>query len=300
MRFIDKNDVELLLPPDWAEQVQNAWIYVDGKIDEAKTEAELEGKTADEIEEIIVEVRKKAIKAKASLWSRAGECIKEVMHSKCWYCETSQIRSDMPVDHFRPKNRVAECQDHPGYWWLAFDWENYRYSCTYCNERRIDVVNGTDGGKWDHFPIFQPPPWVTTETGDWHLERPKLLDPMNLDDTKLVTFHENGFSRETYQDDGDENFIRAKESIGLYHLNHIRTVRARKTIAISIKNNFNRIQQLLTLDQTNPIIIDEIRQKKAEIIRSVRQNAPFSTAAKIYLQGYRSTGWVEELLARDL
>jgi len=300
MRFVDKDDIELLIPADWVDKAREAWEYVDEKIETARAKAESEHKTPVEIEETVVETRKKAIIAKSSIWRDAGKIIKNVMHDKCWYCETLEVRSDMPVDHFRPKNSVAECPSHPGYWWLAFDWENYRYSCTFCNERRTDVENKTAGGKWDHFPIFEPPAWARTATDNWRLERPQLLDPLEIDDTKLLTFHEDGYPREVVQVNTDERYIRAKKSIDLYHLDHIKAVRARKTIAITIKNKYDRIEQLLTLDITNPIVAREIREKKKELIRLIRQNAPFCTAAKVYLQRYRETDWVQDLLDRDL
>ena len=93
--------------------------------------------------------RKEIIKKNADVWREVKDALSALSHGKCWYCECKEIRSDNPVDHFRPKNRVADCDGHEGYWWLAFDWHNYRFSCTYCNSRRVGVIPSSD-----HFPLL--------------------------------------------------------------------------------------------------------------------------------------------------
>ena len=56
---------------------------------------------------------------------------------KCAYCEISIARMDWDIEHFRPKGRIAEREeDHPGYYWLAYTWENLFPSCTWCNQHR--------------------------------------------------------------------------------------------------------------------------------------------------------------------
>ena len=97
--------------------------------------------------------RRRILEARARIWSAIKDELAAISGDKCWYCESKQDRSDMVVDHFRPKGRVSEAEEeHEGYWWLAFQPENYRFSCTYCNSHR----KGTDGrlgGKQDHFPL---------------------------------------------------------------------------------------------------------------------------------------------------
>src|SRR3954447_3584099 len=99
------------------------------------------------------EERATVINKGGDVWRDAGRAAARLTAGRCWYCDMRQVRSDMPVDHFRPKGRVAEEKSHPGYWWLAFDWKNFRYSCTFCNSRRVDVDSGSEGGKQDHFPL---------------------------------------------------------------------------------------------------------------------------------------------------
>jgi uncharacterized protein (TIGR02646 family) len=300
MRYIDQDDVELLLPSDWGTKAAEALAYVEQKVKEARQAAIADGKSPDEIEAAVHKARAKAINTKSTLWSDAGICIRKVMHGKCWYCETKEIRSDMPVDHFRPKNSVVECPDHPGYWWLAFEWTNYRYSCTFCNSRRVDVENGTSGGKHDHFPLLPSSTWAKCPTDNWKDEKPLLLDPFNLDDVKLLTYHTNGYPRETCRDETREDYIRAKKSIYFFHLDHIKAVRERKTIAIMIKRHVQQVEDLLLVKDTQPSANDQIKFHKKEIIKMVREVAPLCTAARIYLQDYRAFEWVQEILDRNL
>lgn len=46
--------------------------------------------------------------------------LEKLFHDKCAYCESSTLAgADWDVEHYRPKGRVAERPDHPGYYWLA-------------------------------------------------------------------------------------------------------------------------------------------------------------------------------------
>jgi len=123
--------------------------------------------------------------------------LEELFFGKCAYCE-SYYAAQAPVDveHFRPKGRVADAPNHPGYWWLAAEWTNLLPSCLDCNRRRkqgTPVVSGSlqvlyetmQTGKQDCFPVegsrAQP------EENDFTRERGLLLDPARDDpDEHLV------------------------------------------------------------------------------------------------------------------
>jgi uncharacterized protein (TIGR02646 family) len=233
MRLILSDDVEQHLPPDWDELVAEAEAYVRAQAGQARDAAKAEGKTQQEVDDAEIHALHAAIKKRSKIWKAAAEALRKASADKCWYCEMRQERSDMPIDHFRPKNRVYEAPTHPGYWWLAFDWTNFRFSCTYCNSKRLDVVKGTGGGKQDHFPIIEPP----ARTGDKSdpNDRPMLLDPLVDDDTKLLSFHSNGFPMPTVKDKDADDYKRAIESIRLYHLDHSSIVRKRKNMAMDIR-----------------------------------------------------------------
>ena len=109
------------------------------------------------------------------IWRELKDGLAELLHDKCWYCESPITRSDNAVDHFRPKNCVSDAiNQHDGYKWLAFDRFNFRYACTYCNSRRLGV--NTAGGKADRFPLIDETSRVYSE-GPIDQEYPMLLDP---------------------------------------------------------------------------------------------------------------------------
>jgi uncharacterized protein (TIGR02646 family) len=63
----------------------------------------------------------------------------KMQHGKCCFCE-SQITHVAygDVEHFRPKKAVREDNGQlrrPGYYWLAYTWENLLLACEICNRR---------------------------------------------------------------------------------------------------------------------------------------------------------------------
>ena len=71
----------------------------------------------------------------SSKWKSAKAILRNDTAKKCAYCEASTSTvAHGDVEHFRPKST---------YWWLAFDFDNYLFSCQICNQLY----------KNDHFPI---------------------------------------------------------------------------------------------------------------------------------------------------
>jgi len=109
--------------------------------------------------------------------------LEELFHRKCAYCETVIAGATWEVEHFRPKGRVAERADHPGYYWLAYEWRNLYPTCELCNKRRKDRPLWGDlryagtGGKLDQFPLEDEALRAMSHTENLSLERPLLLDP---------------------------------------------------------------------------------------------------------------------------
>lgn len=57
-----------------------------------------------------------------------------VFNGTCAYCETNFTASDYgDAEHYRPKGEVDGDPGHPGYFWLAYDWQNIIPACTLCN-----------------------------------------------------------------------------------------------------------------------------------------------------------------------
>ncbi len=300
MRFIDPDRVEELLPADWFEKVQEAKDYVTKKVDETREKAEAEGKSPDEVYLQIRKARSSAILRKASVWRYFADNVKDLAHKKCWYCESNEDRSHMPVDHFRPKNRVTECPDHEGYWWLAFDWLNYRYCCTFCNS--LITGDTTTGGKQNYFPILNPPNWARNDGDNLNIEQPVLLDPCDPSEPNLITFHENGFPREANQDEDSTEFKRANKSIELFHLHHDKAVKSRKRIAIKIRNLVKEIDSLRAERMEGANNKSSIKNRLKDLTKLIVEDASYRTAARLYLKGNinrKNQNWVQRVLDRN-
>ena len=88
----------------------------------------------------------------------------------------------MDVEHFRPKKeakRSASTDD--GYWWLAFDYMNFR-ACG-------NVGNRKKGG-W--FPLQAGSLCSTYANRCEESETPYLLDPIDVHDVTLLAFDDEG------------------------------------------------------------------------------------------------------------
>ncbi len=297
MRYIDSDEIEALLPATWSATVDAATKHVDKKVSECILECQVKALSSIDTEKAIAKVRSKAITERGAVWTEAGNYFRKLSDDKCWYCEAFETRSDMPIDHFRPKNAVAECNGtHSGYWWLAFDWKNYRFSCTFCNSRRVDVQ--TQGGKQDHFPLLNPNERAMCKTDLIDVERPVLLDPCDFNDVFLISFNEMGLPTEACQDHNHDDYKRAHQSIKLYHLDHIKIVRERRRVAITIRRLVDRIEKILPLGSAAG---DERKERLREIAALIGKNREYCTAARIYLkaQAHRLQ-IIEHLLLRTV
>jgi uncharacterized protein (TIGR02646 family) len=77
---------------------------------------------------------------------------------KCAYCEVQFVLDQTgDVEHFRPKAGVVDEHDqrvdHPGYYWLAYEWSNLLPSCSKCN-RLTKTKDGRRVGKGERFPVM--------------------------------------------------------------------------------------------------------------------------------------------------
>jgi hypothetical protein len=108
------------------------------------------------------------------------------------------------VEHFRPKKAVLEDGQlrRPGYYWLAYTWENLLFSCQICNQRQ----------KRNKFPIQGER--ATGPQDDLDQEHPLFIDPAGPDDPEtLITFTSLG---QAVAVDGNKRGQATIEELGLY------------------------------------------------------------------------------------
>lgn len=251
--------------------------------------------------------RSDIFKKYSDLWSEAKEHYRRLSEDKCWYCETSTHRMPGDIDHYRPKGRVAGIE-HPGYWWLAFDWRNWRFACKYCNSRFTDPETGLVGGKGDHFPLLNGEGRRIKDECEYEdyedllCEDALLLDPAERSDTRLLTFTRDGHARASEAHEQSSGYLRAKTSIELYHLDHSRLVRERRTIYNQISRHIQDYECFQRKWETEGDRSAQALARRAirELARMIARTAEYSMAARAYLKEYRSKNpdgkWIDDLL----
>lgn len=203
MRYINLDELEL--PGGWEAKVQE----LNRKLQNADDNA-----IGDIIE-------------KNPIWKELFVPLSNLSNGKCWYSEALDVMSDRDIDHFRPKGRAINVDGIPranenGYWWIAYDYTNYRFSSQYSNQLRKDKFDPekATGGKWVYFPLFEGSIAASNKV-QCDDEDIMLLDPCDRDDPPLLTFDSRGIAipnAAAVLEDRDR--IRVETSIKLYHLDH--------------------------------------------------------------------------------
>lgn len=128
-------------------------------------------------------------------WGRLKAWLSALSYDKCWYCEAKSWRAPLDVDHFRPKLAVT-VDGQPllanlGYYWVAYEWWNFRLSCQRCNRpEKIDRM--TRRGKWNEFPLQDEANRRLPSAVTFHEETPRLLDPCVSADCALLAYGVDG------------------------------------------------------------------------------------------------------------
>jgi hypothetical protein len=277
MRYVDID--QLQLPDGWQARANKALDELRAEIAAAEGEARTAGKDVEA-------ARKRAITeglkqpARQALWRELAPALAALKKEKCWYSESRNPASDKNVDHFRPKNRVAEDPDHEGYWWKAFDWRNYRYASQWCNQRRVSDVSGTKGGKADHFPLHTDSFRARQETDDIDREDHMLLDPVDPGDWKLLTFRPDGYPTPA-KPEGSSEYQRAATSIEVYHLDCKELVDDRRLVAGRVQRTVEDMETLLPLI-ANPTTRQLYKRQQKELLRLINPDSEYSASALAY------------------
>lgn len=232
-----------------------------------------------------------------AVWRDLKDGLANLLHDKCWYCESCVDRSDNAVDHFRPKGKVSDATNpHTGYRWLAFDESNFRYACTYCNSRRKDLECGTAGGKADRFPLVNEAQRVYA-VGSVVAEQPLLLDPCELSDWRLLGCHqENGHPSAASADPLAKR--RAEASIEIYHLHYEPTCKRRHAAAVQLMADVDDGKRLFELATQHLAPAAEFKTVAGRVRRAIDRESPYSGDMHFLLRGQRSDAhpWIQELL----
>jgi hypothetical protein len=218
------------------------------------------------------EKRKKLIDENKLHWGKLKDWLLKFSAGKCWYSEARDCVQYWEVEHFRPKNAARDeegRETHGGYWWLSFDWHNYRIAG--------QVINRKKGA---YFPL-KSQSYVADQPGKpCEDELPCLLDPADENDCRLVFFEETG---KVAPKPGAKEWERHRVEISCerYNLDYQTLVDSRKALWQTCWASINEYLNLMKDHcETNSVTK---RAKAGAVLRQlrsyVRSDAPFSTAA---------------------
>lgn len=180
-------------------------------------------------------------------WQRLKRHLFEIFNRKCAYCEAvARHVSSGDVEHFRPKRRVDDEPDHPGYYWLAYEASNLLPSCERCNRA---------GAKMNRFPV-QAGTRASDPSGIPD-ERPLLLNPY-LDEKPLkhLSFLSTGHVKPLTE--------KGERSIETYRLARRELVQAREEKIAQMENDLNVGIVKLGLEGAVAERIQELQSGSAE------------------------------------
>ena len=200
-----------------------------------------------------------------NVWKSARDRLFQVQHGKCAYTEAT-LDVCMGVEHFRPKGAVRNDrkakQHHPGYFWLAYEWDNLLLTNPKVNNHKSDC-----------FPLANPGKRATSPGTSLDQEKPILIDPAQECPREHIRFHQDAPRGIT---------DRGRETIALLRLDHAYLREKRM-------KHLKDLQVLLLLAE-NPSAMaasdHNALDPEVELAKSVQPEAEFSSMAIDFLAAH--------------
>jgi hypothetical protein len=182
-----------------------------------------------------------------------------IFHYKCAYCESRHVDGfALHAEHIRPKGKITEERkeiDHPGYFWIAYEWWNLVPSCASCNSWHTEEDKKRHPGKANEFRVAQnrvhsPGDDRSAWREELDAEKPLLLNPYCDHPENEIDFEENGFP---FPKDGS---VRGRETIEVCHLDRHSLIEARREQNDKIMKAINEImsnREVQTFDAGQPV-----------------------------------------------
>lgn len=240
-----------------------------------------------QLEELPDSERDEFIKKKSHIWRAFARYLSKMSYGKCWYSETIDAQSFYDVDHYRPKLEARRSEDlkDPGYKWLAFSWENFRYSAQRSNRLSTNEETEETEGKGNWFPLLDGSPKACWDDRCEATEKPVLLDPTKREDVRLLDVQADGRIGPSRMCIGS-GLYRVERTIQLYGLN----LPGLKSARIKAMREVNDLCEVLLgmVDAAEPgheAIADRIPiNKQIEAIKKkTLPCSPYSKAARAML-----------------
>jgi hypothetical protein len=219
--------------------------------------------------------RKEIIDGNSRVWGELKEWLLSLSHQKCWFSEAKDCFSHWDVEHFRPKKSTKDedGNEYDGYWWLAFDWQNFRV-CGNAGNRK----------KGTYFPLRTGSSRIADPNEDLRLEDPLLLDPSDADDPNLLSFNFEGkaIPAPGLNDEWDE--MRVNYSVQRCNLDFGPLEAKRKIVWNDCWNHIQSYRQELAAQRasggTNAIARNQLKEKAKAIREMLQADKELSSVAR--------------------
>jgi uncharacterized protein (TIGR02646 family) len=188
-------------------------------------------------------------------------------HGKCCYCE-SKVKhvAHGDVEHYRPKAAVQQARtapvERPGYYWLAYAWDDLLFSCVLCNEKH----------KRNLFPLRDPRKRARSARARLAAEAPLLVHPAQEDPEQSIGFRDEY----AYAIEGDP---RAEATI-----DEVLQLNERPSLLERRRDHLARVR-LMQVIAGQPEVDPAVRaQARAWLDRSVADDAEYAAMSRAALR----------------
>lgn len=227
--------------------------------------------------------RTKFIDAHADYWGKLKPYYSALSHGKCWYTESKDIASAYHMDHFRPKKKtiplmrnctISTTNSNESYWWLAFDWTNYRFAASVPNS-----------SKNAYFPL-KPGTFAAKNKEELENEWNGLLDPTDEYDVSLIAYSTEGKVWPSCEDVNGWDALRVMLSVRVYNLNCIPLVDARKEVqqVCKAKIEFIKKAQREYAETRSTKYRDMLKKYVSELREMAKPASELSSVARNYIR----------------
>jgi hypothetical protein len=263
-------DLENKLPTDadlpahirWTQAAWDAWVQESDRLVDELAKLNAAG---------TVNERNELIDQHSGHWGKLKPWLLALSGGKCWFTEAREIASHLDVEHFRPKKsaRNAKGPERDGYWWLAFDYTNFRIAGTVPNRKK---------GAW--FPLRYGSPCSTFSRRCEGDEVPYFLDPTNAHDVTLLAFDEEG---KAVPAPGIPrwDYVRVRRTVDRLKLSeHQALAEERRKVWQNTTKLINKYLQALTEARTCKAAQERVKAAARDIVCLTKPEAELSAVAK--------------------
>ncbi len=200
--------------------------------------------------------------------------LNSIYNFKCAFCETDPTAGmTINVEHYRPKAKVTGEKNHPGYYWLGYEWSNLLLACYSCNNRKRSRFSIAKGGvRVDAPPLNKED--NLADSGRLLGENALIINPELIKD---VSIHF------TYDDTGKIIFISGlgKETIERTNLNRSPLIKARLKVLDKCLNGIMTAFDKLVKGLIDSAEIDGmIMARIDDLVTTISENEQYSEFAR--------------------